>query len=63
MWPLVYTPEQVESLLRVPPGRLRVWRRRNFGPHFVELGRGVIRYRPCDVEAFVANNVYCPSSG
>lgn len=46
--------EAVARLLGLSASTLRKMRSRGEGPAFVRIGRRSIRYRPADVEAYVA---------
>lgn len=45
---------QVADILRVHVVTLVRWRRRNHGPQWVEVAPRTIRYRPEDVERWIA---------
>lgn len=55
----LYTPEQVAAYLQIEPDTLRTWRsRRSRGLNYIKIGDskgGCVRYRGCDVIAFVAS--------
>lgn len=46
------SPEEVATLLGVPPGTLKQWRYKGTGPRSLRVGRHV-RYRPTDVEDWI----------
>lgn len=50
------------KLLAVSTRTLQAWRRKNFGPPFVRLGRG-IRYRRTDLLSWVAAQVRSAADG
>jgi hypothetical protein len=52
---------RVAGILNVAVKTLQAWRGRGGGPRFVRLGRAV-RYRPEDVEAFIAAGTRCSTS-
>jgi excisionase family DNA binding protein len=49
------TPEDVAELLGISERTLEFWRYQGRGPAFLRVGKRV-RYRPTDVEAFLAAN-------
>jgi excisionase family DNA binding protein len=49
----LFTPAEVAELLRIPLKTLYQWRHRGVGPQALKIGRH-LRYRPSDVEAFLA---------
>lgn len=50
----LWDEKQLAEKLSVAPQTPRVWRLRGGGPPFVKIGRRV-RYRPEDVEKFIAD--------
>lgn len=42
--PLLLTPDEAAAILHHDQAELRQWRAQNIGPHFYDLGRGLIRY-------------------
>jgi hypothetical protein len=42
--PLLLTPDEAAAILDRDLAELRRWRAQNIGPHFHDLGRGLIRY-------------------
>lgn len=48
------TSQQVADLLAVELRTVEDWRARGVGPRFVRVGRRMVRYRPADVESYVA---------
>jgi hypothetical protein len=51
-------PEQAAERLNVKPGTLANWRSTERQPlPFVRIGAGAIRYRPEDIERFVAERL------
>lgn len=54
------TPMEVAERLRVSTRTLEFWRHQGRGPAFVRLGKRV-RYRPDDVEAFIAEQRTAPA--
>ena len=51
------TDEQVAELSGVKPKTLANWRCKGVGPKFVKVG-ATIRYRPEDLQAFIASRVF-----
>ncbi len=51
--PLLTQPEAAR-LLNVSPRTLEAWRWNGQGPEFVKLGAKAIRYRSCDLHAWVS---------
>jgi predicted DNA-binding transcriptional regulator AlpA len=47
------TPVDVAEILGIPVKSLYAWRHRGVGPQALKIGRH-LRYRPSDVEAFLA---------
>jgi len=41
------------EFLGIKPNTAEIWRCRGIGPKFVRLGRGAIRYRISDLEAYI----------
>ncbi len=50
------TDRDLAHELGLSAGTLRNWRMRGAGPPFVRIG-GLVRYRPADVEAWLAGRV------
>ncbi|WP_307873954.1 MULTISPECIES: helix-turn-helix domain-containing protein [unclassified Frankia] len=53
---------EVAALLKVPPGTLRQWRHRGFGPRGFALG-GTVRYRRSVVDAWIAAQERAETAG
>lgn len=53
--------DDVAKLLGVGPQCLRVWRMRGRGPRYVQASRAFVRYRPCDVRAWMAEQTRDPA--
>jgi predicted DNA-binding transcriptional regulator AlpA len=54
--------EQAAALLAVEPRTLEAWRLKGGGPQFVRLSRRCVRYRPADLEAWIAARVAASTS-
>jgi hypothetical protein len=54
---VVYTETEVEIMLKLPLGRIKSWRRGNYGPAWVQLGRER-RYRWSDIQDFLNDNAF-----
>ena len=54
------TPTEVAEQLRVSTRTLEFWRHQGRGPAFVRLGKRV-RYRPDDLEQFIAEQRTAPA--
>jgi len=52
----LWSPKQVAEYLGVPVQTIYQWRTRSYGPPGTRIGKHV-RYRPADVEAWVAKRV------
>jgi len=54
----IFTIDQAAAYLAIPKATLYTWRTRRagFGPRAVKLG-GCLRYRRCDLDAWVADHV------
>jgi len=52
----LWSPKQVAEYLGVPVQTIYQWRTRGYGPPGTRIGKHV-RYRPADVEAWVAKRV------
>ena len=48
-----FTPQQAAGYLGIEEGVLRVWRRRNYGPPYLKMGRAVVYLRK-DLDAWIA---------
>lgn len=55
----LFRPTEVAELLGVPVATLANWRCAGKGPPFLKIGRHV-RYRPGDVDAWIADRVTRP---
>lgn len=55
--PPLFDERQLADLLNVSVKAVQAWRYKGGGPAFVRLGRA-IRYRPNDVEAWLASNTF-----
>lgn len=51
------TEQDVSKRLGVKAKTLQMWRWRGIGPRFVRMSSRAVRYRPEDVESFVAAHV------
>ncbi len=56
------TPHQTAKLLGVSMKTLDRWRWEGKGPRFVKIGHG-IRYRPHDLQSYIASRVFNSTSG
>lgn len=54
------TPKQAAEFLSVPQGTLAQWRSQSRGPVFIKLEGRLVRYRVCDLEAYIAGRVVGP---
>ena len=54
--------QRVAGILNVSVKTLQAWRGRGGGPRHVRLGQRSIRYKPEDVEAFIAAGMRCSTS-
>jgi excisionase family DNA binding protein len=52
--PRLLWPGEVSDILGVPVATLYQWRRRSIGPPAIRVGRH-LRYRPADLEAWLAD--------
>ncbi len=50
----------VSALLKVAIPTLRNWRSKGIGPVFLKVGKRCVRYRQCDVAAFLAQGTREP---
>ena len=50
------TEQDVATLTQISPDTLRTWRCRRVGPRFLKIGSSV-RYRPEDIDAFIASRL------
>ena len=50
----LFTTEQAAARLGTTKRTLEAWRYEGGGPVFVKLGGRLVRYRPCDLESFIA---------
>ena len=57
---LLKTPEAAQVLGKNPQ-ELSDWRHQGRGPAYVKIGRSV-RYRPSDIESFIASNIVEPKA-
>jgi len=55
------TVEQVAQLLSCSASNLNKWRLKGEGPSFVRVGAN-IRYRPADIQSFIAENMSTSTS-
>lgn len=55
------TPKDLADLVGVSLETIRNWRLNGLGPPCVQIGRSVIRYRPEDVEAWLAEKAQAAS--
>lgn len=60
--PLLNTDEAA-ACLGTTKRTLEAWRTVGSGPAFVKLGGRLVRYRPCDLEAFVAAGARTNTAG
>ena len=47
------TQQEAAAFLRLKVGTLESWRRLELGPPYIRLSNKAIRYRRCDLEAFI----------
>jgi predicted DNA-binding transcriptional regulator AlpA len=47
------TAEEVAEVLSVRVGTLHQWRWQGKGPRAIKSGRGFVRYRPADLQAWI----------
>jgi len=52
---------ETAELLGIAPGTLRHWRVAGRGPQWLKLAGGVVRYRPCDLESWLEDQVAGPA--
>jgi predicted DNA-binding transcriptional regulator AlpA len=52
------TPPAVAARLGLKVGTLNQWRRRGKGPPWIAVSRKAVRYRACDVEAWIKRAVF-----
>lgn len=57
------TTEEAASYLATTKRTLEAWRYEGGGPTFVKLGGRMVRYRPRDLEAFVADGQRANTGG
>lgn len=50
----LHDEREIAERLRISVSTLRNWRAAKRGPAFLKIGRRAVRYRWCDVEAFLA---------
>jgi hypothetical protein len=55
--PALRTTPEAAADLSIEPGTLEQWRWNGRGPRFVKIGRSV-RYRPADLELFLAERIF-----
>jgi len=48
------SPVEAARRLRMQPTTLKAWRLRRWGPSYIAVSRQCIRYRECDLNAWVA---------
>lgn len=51
--PLLLSEKEVAELLGFSPRTLQAWRVRGGGPEYVEVSSRCIRYRRCDLDAWI----------
>lgn len=56
----LFTEVQAADLLRLSIRTLQAWRAKDYGPPFVRAGRAV-RYRRCDLIAWIEANTVSPT--
>lgn len=52
---------EAAEVLQISVRTLQAWRVKGGGPRYIKIGRSV-RYRPCDLEAFVEGNLTTSTS-
>lgn len=57
--PVLLTPKEASSLLRVSEKTLEAWRSKGGGPKFHRLGHRTVRYTRADLEAWT--QAACPT--
>ena len=53
----LFTPEEAASYLGLKVRTLEAWRWSGKGPQFVRLSSRAVRYRPCDLDEYVAERL------
>lgn len=59
---LAVPPREAAPLVGVTGQTLKRWRAKGIGPAYVRLDNGQVRYRICDLDAYLAANVVTPGS-
>jgi len=54
------TTREVARLLAIAPDTLRQWRSRGYGPPYVSVSRGAVRYDPAAIAAWLASRTARP---
>ncbi len=63
MFEHLLTTEQAAACLGTTRRTLEAWRYEGEGPAFVKLRNRMVRYRPCDLEAFVKKGMRINTGG
>lgn len=63
MFERLLTTEEAASCLGTTRRTLEAWRCEGAGPAFVKLRNRMVRYRPCDLEAFVRDGMRSNTAG
>jgi predicted DNA-binding transcriptional regulator AlpA len=54
---LLLTPRQAAEFLGLPENTLAQWRSQRRGPLYVKLESRLVRYRRCDLEAYIGQHL------
>ena len=49
----LYTTEEAADYLGVKVNTMLAWRMQNVGPHWVKVGKRLVKYRQSDLEKFI----------
>jgi predicted DNA-binding transcriptional regulator AlpA len=58
----LYTEEEVAKILHISSRTLQAWRLKGFGPPFVKMGSKSIRYKSCDLVAYIEDHTKTSTS-
>lgn len=55
-------PKQAAEFLGIPEGTLAQWRSQRRGPAFIKLEGRLVRYRVCDLDAYLFGHIVLTST-